>query len=842
MKLFYGVSDYMKNSVFPKRFDIYKAAEKHMPLKVALIIAGTYTILGACWIIFSDSLLSLWAADKEVYAFLSSIKGIIYVSASALLIFFMVFNALKAISDANNIRKIHYSELEDINKKLAESEEFNNAIINKMLNAYALHRILLDENGQPYDYEFIDVNPSFEKFTGFSKDEIAGKTYREVIKGSSEEETDWVELYGKVATTGEPISFESYTAAFDKWVVVSAYSPRKGYFITVFSDISDLKKNEAELREKHEELTSLYEELTASEEELRQQFEELTNQQRLLKISEERFRLSAEGSNDMIWDFDLENGQQYFSDRWYELLGHEIDESEDKLRKWFSLIHPDDHDHVVGIFDEHLEGKSSYLICECRMRCKSGGYKWFLIRGKALFNRNRKAVRIAGSLTDISDRKKYEDQLRENAYHDSLTGMLNRLALYENFGKLVSTLPHKSVALFFIDSDNFKLINDTMGHSFGDLLIRKMGERLAGLFEGFQNSVYRFGGDEFVFFTVFNRTEEVHRYAREILKSFNSPLKIGENTLSITVSIGIAVYPSNGSNIQELIRNADIALYKAKESGKNCYMLFSDDMHEKVMERMLIERHLRNAIENNELDVYYQPQVEAMTGVVTGFEALLRWKNDELGFVPPLKFIGVAEETRLINPIGKWVLKKACAFLKKVHDTERSYVSIAVNVSIIQLLQEDFVDYVREVLDLSGLAPEFLELEITESILMDSYKIISSNLERLRKLGVRIALDDFGKGYSSLSYLKQLPINTLKIDKCFIDNIHLDKAGADLTGMIVKLGQNMGLTVVAEGVEQQDQLDYLKENGCHKIQGYLISKPLPETEILEFYSEWKQNH
>ncbi|NLE24915.1 MAG: EAL domain-containing protein, partial [Clostridiaceae bacterium] len=284
------------------------------------------------------------------------------------------------------------------------------------------------------------------------------------------------------------------------------------------------------------------------------------------------------------------------------------------------------------------------------------------------------------------------------------------------------------------------------------------------------------------------------------------------------------------------------AMYKAKESGKNCYVLFSEDMHERLLERMLIEKHLRGAIENNELDVYYQPQVDAMTGIISGFEALLRWNNSELGFVSPLKFIGVAEETRLINPIGTWVLQKACTFLKKVHENECCDISIAVNISIFQLLQEDFADVVEDILASTGLDPGHLELEITESILMDSYKSISSSLDRLKKLGIKIALDDFGKGYSSLSYLKQLPIDTLKIDKCFIDSIQSDKDNADLTGMIVKLGQNMGLTVLAEGVEEQEQMNYLIKNGCHKIQGYLISRPLPANEILRFYKEWSLSH
>ncbi len=663
----------MKHSIF---LNPTKAVDKYIPLKVASIITGIYTILGVSWIIFSDRLLAAWAVEKEAYVFLSSIKGTIYVSISALVIFLMVYNALKIINKANSIMQTNYIELDNTNTKLAESENFSKAIIDKMLNAYALHRIILDENGNTSDYEFIDVNPSFEQFTGISRENIIGKRYSEIIKGIVGGEINWLSIYGKVAITGEPVSFENYTSTFDKWVAVSAYSPKKDYFITVFSDISDLKKNEA--------------------------------------------------------------------------------------------------------------------------------------------------------------------KLRENAYHDSLTGLPNRLALYEDFEKQITSSPQKNIALFFIDSDNFKFINDTMGHAFGDLLIKRMGDRLTALFEGSHNTVYRFGGDEFIFYTEYDDIDEVYSYAKEIMRSFSSPLKLGDNTLCITVSIGIATYPAEGSNIQELIRNADIAMYKAKESGKNGYVLFSGDMHKRLMERMLIEKHLRGAIENNELDVYYQPQVDIMTGKISGFEALLRWNNSELGFVPPLKFIGVAEETRLINPIGIWVLQKACSFLKNIQKTEGTDISIAVNISIFQLLQEDFVDAVENILKSTGLEPRYLELEITESILMDSYKAISPSLTRLKDLGIKIALDDFGKGYSSLSYLKQLPIDTLKIDKCFIDSINSDNDNTDLTGMIVKLGQNMGLTVLAEGVEEQEQMNYLIENGCHKVQGYLISRPLPENEILEFYSEWKQ--
>ncbi|HHY63843.1 MAG TPA: EAL domain-containing protein [Clostridiaceae bacterium] len=659
-----------------RQFDLFRAVEKHMPLRTALIIACVYTVLGICWIIFSDRLLALWANDKELYAFLSSIKGVIYVLASALLIFVMVFLALRVISEASNKLKKSFDELERTNKRLAESENFNKAIIDKMLDAYALHRIILDENGKPCDYEFVDVNPAFEKFTGIPREEIIGKRYSEEIESRVKEETDWVSIYGKVALTGEPAAFENYTAAFDKWVYVSAYSPKKNYFITIFNDITEIKKNEA--------------------------------------------------------------------------------------------------------------------------------------------------------------------RLREYAYHDTLTGLPNRLALYEDFEKQITASPGKTAALFIIDSDNFKFINDSMGHSFGDILIKKMGERLTSIFKDQGSKIYRLGGDEFVLFTFYDRIDEVFRYAQEIERNFNEPIEIEENTVCITVSVGIATCPANGNSIDELIKNADIALYKAKDAGKNCYVLFSDEMHEKIKQRMLIEKHLRNAIENNELDLYYQPQVDATTGDITGFEALLRWHNRELGFVPPLSFISVAEETRLINPIGKWVLQKACSFLKKIHATGNEDVTVAVNVSIFQLLQDDFVDIVEETLYSEGIAPDCLELEITESILMESFNVISLILRKLKKLGVRIALDDFGKGYSSLSYLRQLPIDTLKIDKCFVDGILSDTESASLTGMIVKLGQNLGLTVIAEGVEEQKQMDFLKENGCHKIQGYLFSKPLPENDVLKFYNECKR--
>jgi len=305
-----------------------------------------------------------------------------------------------------------------------------------------------------------------------------------------------------------------------------------------------------------------------------------------------------------------------------------------------------------------------------------------------------------------------------------------------------------------------------------------------------------------------------------------------------TVSIGISTYPEDGANADELMRSADIAIYKAKATGKNKYVFFNHEMQETVRQRMMIEKHLRNALQNNELLIYYQPQLDIKTGKISGFEALLRWNNNELGFVSPLEFIGTAEETHLIIPIGEWVLRNACFFLKQLHIRGYTNIIISVNVSILQLLQENFVDTVIRVLEFIKMDPKYLELEITESILMESYQAISDKLYRLKEIGVRIALDDFGQGYSSLSYLKQLPINTLKIDKSFVDSINFEESSDSLTGTIVMIGRKMGLTILAEGVETQEQMNYLIKHKCHKIQGYLISKPLPQEEVIKFYEEW----
>lgn len=432
-----------------------------------------------------------------------------------------------------------------------------------------------------------------------------------------------------------------------------------------------------------------------------------------------------------------------------------------------------------------------------------------------------------------------EEKLTFLAYHDALTGLPNKISLYKIAKRLFQKDKGKT-ALFFIDIDNFKYVNDTLGHAFGDLLIKKVSKRLTSLLEN-NFSLYRISGDEFILILEdINNINYAEEYASNILSKFTKKFSIQKTTLYVSLSIGVVMFPDHGKDLEQLLKFADIAMYRAKEAGKNNYVVFDQYMNQVLSERVEIEKHLHNALENNEFEVYYQPQYDIITRRITGIEALLRWNSPYLGSVSPLKFIKVAEDTRIIIPIGTWVLKQACTFAKKLNDMGFEDLTVSVNVSVLQLLQMDFCEIVENTLNTIQLKPENLELEITETVLIESYDSLITRLEQLRDRKVRIAIDDFGTGYSSLNYLKQLPISTLKVDKSFVDDI-LDENTRLLTKHIVNIGKSMDICVVAEGVEKQEQLEYLIQNGCDKFQGYLYSKPVPETKLVNLLKDNRNN-
>lgn len=419
-----------------------------------------------------------------------------------------------------------------------------------------------------------------------------------------------------------------------------------------------------------------------------------------------------------------------------------------------------------------------------------------------------------------------EKKIHNLAYYDPLTGLANRINLESHFNDNIFNKQSKS-AMLYMDIDNFKFVNDTFGHYIGDKLLIAVAENIKKVV-GDYHVAGRLGGDEFMVITyAYDDISEIGMLADKLLKTFETGFFIEDSTISITTSIGIALYPEDGENFNDLLKCADIAMYAAKAAGKGSYVYFDDYMNESIVKKMKIQSSMKNAIENNEFLLYYQPQYHIESGRIKGFEALLRWNSSEHGFVSPADFIAIAETSGLIIPLGEWVLREACEFIKNLHDMGHKDICISVNVSVIQLKQENFVTMVDSILKEKGLKPSSLELEITESLLIENIELNMKKIKELRDLGVRISLDDFGTGYSSLTYLRELPIDVLKIDKSFIDNIMNDNDKSCLTGTIISLAHDLGLEVVAEGVEEEHQLKYLKCYNCDMVQGYLFSKPLP---------------
>ena len=428
-----------------------------------------------------------------------------------------------------------------------------------------------------------------------------------------------------------------------------------------------------------------------------------------------------------------------------------------------------------------------------------------------------------------------EEKVRHLAYHDHLTGLPNRLLLSQqlNHAILLSSRMGKMLAIMFLDLNDFKIVNDTMGHDKGDQLLIEVSKRLVNTLRKC-DTVARIGGDEFII--LIEDVEDVNNMnmvSEKILKSFNEPYILNNQDYFITTSIGIAIYPTDGDNAEEIIKNADIAMYKAKAKGKNQYVRCTPVMKTKVVETMKMVNSLYRALERNELELYYQPQVGCNSNEIVGLEALLRWNHPELGRVSPVEFIPIAEQTGLIIPIGEWVLRTACKQNKAWQDLGLPRIRVGVNLSVKQFQNDNLVKNVEEILMETGLDYQYLELEITESAVMKEKDLIIKALHEFKKLGIHIAIDDFGEEYSSLNYLKQLPVDRIKIPLTFIQGIDVSNTDEAITKAIIVLAKSMGLGVVAEGVETKNQLDFLNQQMCNEIQGFYYYKPMPAHEVEE---------
>ena len=439
------------------------------------------------------------------------------------------------------------------------------------------------------------------------------------------------------------------------------------------------------------------------------------------------------------------------------------------------------------------------------------------------------------SLRILQLRRRMEARVKHIAFHDDLTSLPNRLMLNQRLDQALSR--HRragtKLAILFMDLDRFKVINDSLGHEAGDILLYRVADRLrAQSREG--DTVARMGGDEFVVLIENQENmRDVSSCAQRLVEQLSAPYALGRNDCHVTLSIGISLFPADGNDSQALLKAADAAMYRAKETGRNNYMFYSPSMNVHTLERLQLESDLRHALERGEFLLHYQPKVELTTGLITGIEALLRWKHPTRGLVPPMEFIPLAEETGLIVPIGEWVLATACARTKAWQDSGLTKMSVAVNLSARQFSDPMLLPKLTQIIRDSGLRPSSLELEITESVVMAHGKSAVAALEKLKSIGVRIAIDDFGTGYSSLAYLKRFPIDILKIDRSFIRDIPADSGDKKITRAIIAMAHGLKLKVVAEGVETADQLKFLRTHRCDAVQGYLLYRPLPEEEMTD---------
>ena len=466
---------------------------------------------------------------------------------------------------------------------------------------------------------------------------------------------------------------------------------------------------------------------------------------------------------------------------------------------------------------------------EINYRRKNGETAWAMLNATIVSGDSGPDSVIEGTFLDITERKTAEERVQSLAYFDALTGLPNRTLLRDRLSLALAGARRKKskVALFFLDLDRFKNINDSLGHSVGDLLLKSVAERLKAWGRE-QDTIARLGGDEFL--VVVNDVRDIADAAvaaRRLMDGLTSEIVVQGHCLSISCSLGISIYPEHGPDSETLIKNADAAMYTAKDRGRNNFQFFTSDMNAQAVRRLNLENSLRSALDRGELFLVYQPQLDIRSDTITGVEALLRWQHPEMGLVPPDEFIRIAENSGLIMPIGEWVLRTACSQARQWQDEGLTAISMAVNVSAVQFRREGFCELIRQVLVDTGLAPQYLELEVTESLLLSSADVTFQVLQELKNMGLSLAIDDFGIGYSSLSYLRRFPVSKLKVDRSFVRDVAVSRDGAAITTAIISMAKSLNLKVIAEGVETEEQMSFLRSHHCDQIQGYYFSKPLP---------------
>ena len=809
---------------------------------------------------------------------------------------------------------------------LKESEERFRQLFDNMSNGVAVFEPSADGD----DFVFKNVNRSLERIEHVRKEELIGRKVTEAFPG--------VRAFGlwdvlwRVWRSGEPEHMGATLYRDERisgWRENDIYRLPSGEVVCVYADVTQRKEAEDALRE-----------------------------------NEERLSLVLQGSNDGFWDYDLRTGAVYYSPRWAEMLGYNLSEIDAGAHAWRDRVHPDDLSRAEEELDAHLKGKTEHYHSEFRMHTKSGDWKWILARGMAVERDDEgKPLRIAGTHTDITERKEAEEQLRlwamvfegsgesifitdaqrkivsanrafyettgytpeevigkdpailsshqhdrafyQNmwaainevghwqgeiwdrrkdgevfpewlaitaardpqghitnyiaifsdiserkaaeerirflAQHDFLTGLPNRMLLQD---RLSQELAHarrsgRHIAVLFVDLDRFKNVNDSLGHHLGDRLLMQVAERLSSCVR-IDDTVSRQGGDEFIIaLTDIRGPDDAAHVAQKVLDEVSQPFQLDGVEVHITPSVGISLYPEDGRDIDTLVRNADAAMYHAKDQGRNNFQFFVDELSTRARARLSLENSLRRALLANEFFLLYQPQINARTGELIGAEALIRWRRTDSTMLPA-EFIPLAEESGLILAIGEWVLREACRQQRAWSENGLPAIPVAVNISAIQFHQHQFLDLVGQIMAETGADPTCIEMELTEGIIMQEADTTIGRLRQIKEMGMSLAIDDFGTGYSSLSYLRRFPLDRLKVDQSFVRDMEYDSADLAITEAIIGLARTLGLRVIAEGVETEREIMLLRERQCEDIQGNFFAPPLPPDEFLAWYRRGRQ--
>lgn len=653
--------------------------------------------------------------------------------------------------------------------------------------------------------EFQEINNTFCAMVGYSREELMYQSTRMIYPSQAEFDRVSTVKYGQIKKTGSGSIETRFKQKNGKLIevllsstLVEIDNPAAGATFTAL-DITERKQNEGRLR------------LAASV-----------------------FMNTAEGVV-------ITNPQGLIVDvnrSFTEILGYSLDEVVGKKPDIWASGH-----HDKNYYDtmwKSLENTGEWRG-EIWNRRKDGDIfpEWLTI--SAVFDDNNVLTHYVGVFSDISHIKRSEEQLHHLAHHDALTNLPNRLLLTERLDQAIKHTQRTGhqLAIIFLDLDNFKHINDSLGHPAGDQLLKHVAEAMLQIVR-VEDTVSRIGGDEFIVLLE-NIGEPTHIaiIAENLVNAINKPIMVNEHEILVSASLGIAIYPRDGQSSASLLSNADAAMYRAKEAGRNTYQFYTEELTRNAFERVLLENNLRKSVKNNELVLHYQPQIDMQSQSIVGIEALVRWQHPDLGMITPGRFIPLAEETDLIITIGNWVLTHACCQAKAWLDDNLEFGRIAINIAGAQIQRGGLLNEVKMALAESQLPPSRLELEVTESFIMTQAEFAINQLEALRQLGITLSIDDFGTGYSSLSYLKQLPVHKLKIDQSFIKDIPTDNNDMAISDAIISMGRSLGLVVIAEGVETQEQFTFLKQHGCDEAQGYLFSHPLDTQEMAKFMTSSK---